>query len=137
MGLLSTFKRIYKADFEPQYQNMIEILSNYINPNTEQLFQTLNNNVTLKDNVYGQVVDLNVKVDASGNPITSVGFTNSLSTPIIGIVALNATVSSGSNVYPTGGIFLSFTQNNKSVIINNITGLPANQQFSIKIVSFG
>lgn len=137
MGLLSSFKRIYKTDFEPQYQNLIEQLSNYVNPNTEQLFLTLKNNVTLKDNIYGQVVDIIVKVNENGTPITSVGFTNNLSTPIIGLVVLNCVSTSGSNIFPTAGVFCSFTQNNKNVLINNISGLPANQEFSIKLASFG
>lgn len=137
MGLLSSFKRIYKGDFQAEYQELIEQLSFYINTNTEVLFQTLNNNVTLKDNVYGQVVDLLATTDANGTPSANVGFTNKLSTPIIGLSVLNATSTSGSAIYPDSGIFCSFTQSGKTITLNNIKGLPAGQEFTLKIVAYG
>jgi hypothetical protein len=137
MGLLSAFKRLYKSDFPQQYQQLIDQLSYYINTNEEQLFQTLNNNVNLANNIYCIQTTLTVTVDAKGNPINSVGFNNSLATPVIGIQVLNAVANSGSNIYPTGGIFCSFTTNNSAVTVNNITGLPANQSFTLTIVAYG
>lgn len=137
MGLLASFKRLYKQDFQPQYQSLIDQLSYYINTNEEQLFQTLNNNVNLANNIYCIVQNLTITVGSTGIPTSTVSFQNTLATSIIGTVVLNAVSTSGSNIYPTGGIFCSFTQNGTTVTINNITGLPSGQSFTLTLVAFG
>lgn len=136
MSVMPSLKRIYTNDFEQQYQQLIEQLSYTINTNEDTLFQTLTNNVTLKDNIYGQVIQLLVQVDASGKPITKTGFVSTLTTNILGTLVLNA-LANTPNVYPTGGIFVSFTQSGTTITINNITGLPANTQFTLTLATFG
>ena len=134
--LIPTLKRLFTTDFPAKYQELVEQLSYIVNTNEDVLFQALNNNLTLKDNLYSQVVTLTVTVDSTGKPISTTSFTSSLQTAILGTLVLNA-VSVGSTVYPTSGIFCSFTQNGSSVIINNITGLPANTQFTLTLATFG
>ena len=136
MGLLQSFKRIYKNDFPQQYQSLIDQLSNYINPNTEAVYQTLTNNVTLANNIYGQVVTISTQVNSTGTPIQKLAFQSTITTSILGMVVLNA-VSANANVFPTSGIFCSFAQNGQTITINNITGLPASTSFTLTLATFG
>lgn len=137
MGLLASFKRIYKNDFPQQYQSLIDQLSNYINPNTEAVYNTLNNNVNLANNIYGQVATFSTQVTSTGAPTQSLSFTSTVPTSILGMVVLNAIASGSSSVYPTGGIFCSFTQNGQTITINNITGLPTGTSFTLTVATFG
>ena len=41
-----------------------------------------------------------------------------------------------STVFPTGGIFISYTQNAQLITITNITGLPANNSFLLTVVAW-
>jgi hypothetical protein len=137
MGLLQSFKRIYKNDFPQQYQSLIDQLSNYINPNTEALYQTLTNNITLANNMYAQVVTLTTQVNTKGTPIQKLAFQSTLATGILGINVLNAVSNGASNIYPTSGIFCSFTQSGQTITINNIAGLPTGTSFTLTLVTFG
>jgi hypothetical protein len=133
---MPTLKRLYTNDFPPEFQQLIEQLSYYINTNEDTLFQALTNNVSLNDNVYGQVVNLTVQVDATGKPISTTSFKSTVATSILGMVVLNA-VAASPNIYPTSGIFCSFTQSGTTITINHITGLPANTSFTLTLATFG
>jgi hypothetical protein len=136
--ILPSIKRIFKQDFESQFQNLVEQLSFIINSNTEVLFQALNNGLTFEDNIFSETKTLAVTVDSTGAPTKSLSFQNTLGSSITGLQVINAvSTAKGASIYPTGGIFCSFSQNGQTVTINNITGLPANVAFSISIVTYG
>ena len=137
MGLLQNFKRLYKNDFPQQYQSLMDQLSNIINPNTEAVYQTLANNVNLANNIYGQVATFTTQVTSSGAPSQALSFVSTVPTSILGMVVLNAVSSGSPTVYPTGGIFCSFTQNGQTITINNITGLPTGTSFTLTVATFG
>jgi len=43
----------------------------------------------------------------------------------LGLSVLNAINTKNPTVLPTSGVFISYTQENKTIIVNNIKGLPA------------
>lgn len=137
MALLQTFKRIYRNDFKAEYQELVDQLSYYINTNFDAVYQALNKNINIKDNLASQLVTLVVKVDATGKPLTSLTFQSTLNqSTILGTEVINAVSSSPSTIFPTSGIFCSFTQSGQSITINNITGLPPNVQFTLTLVTY-
>lgn len=137
MALLPNQRRIYLNDFAEKDQELVNDLSIPINTNIEVLYQTLNKNVSLKDNVYGELKEFNISVDATGAPTENIRYQSTLSTSVLGMQVLKARHSSRTDVFVTSAPFISFTQSGKAVTINNITGLPANQSFILSVYVYG
>ena len=137
--ILQTFKRLVKTDYQQQWQSLVDQMSFIVNQ-MESLYQAFTNNISLTNNLNCTVATLTVTVDSSGNPTTSTAFQINFSPPVLGCIVLNATFTGNTTIYPTSGVFISYTattnNNNNIVTINNITGLPAGQQFSLTIVAF-
>lgn len=130
-------KKIIKNDFDEEVQPLVEQLAETINYNFERVFNVLNKNVSLADNTNTLTKDIEVTVDSSGIPTTSVKFPSSLvpARPI-GSFVINQLNLTNSLVYPTGGIVISFSEVKGIITINHVTGLPANNKFSLKVVFF-
>ncbi len=79
------------------------------------------------------VRDVNITVDATGKPLSTTSFAVSNSNPIDGTIVLRAINPKDNTSFPTAGVLISYTQNANTVTITNITGLPANIQFSVRI----
>jgi len=133
---LPSFRRLIKSDYKEEDQGLIETLSFSINNGIEVLYQTLNKAISLKDNIACTVKEVDVRVDASGVPIGKTRFSLDNTNKILGLFVLNAINVDNPLVLPTAGVFISFTQENKTIIINNIKGLPSNQPFTLTIVAF-
>lgn len=137
MARLPSLKRIYKADYPKEFQSLVDNLSLTINNGFDNLYNALNNRLTIRDNFLGSVKDVIVSVDSNGIPTSSTQFTVSSNGAIEGLQVIQAINLTNSIVYPTGGIFISYTQNGNSITINHVTGLPVNNQFSLRIIAYG
>lgn len=133
---LPTFKRLIKSDYKEEYQSLIETLSFSINNGIESLYQALNKAISLKDNVACTVKDIPVEVNTDGTPKVKTAFTLDTTNRILGICVLNAVNTKNSAILPTSGVFVSFAQENKNIIISNVKGIPADQPFTLSIVAF-
>lgn len=136
MAKLPSFKRIFYTDFPKDYQSLVEQLSYTINQGFDALFNALNNNLTLNDNLAVTVKDITVSVNATGTPTSSTGFTVSNSNTIAGVQVIKATNNTNPTIYPTSGVFITYTQSGNLITINNIAGLPANNQFTLRVVAY-
>lgn len=137
---LPGFKRIYASDFDKSAQAWIDKLAFIINNGVEVLYQTLNNNVSVADNLFADVMDVNVVVaDDKGTVSPKVSFTlkNIAGNPILGLIVINATNNTNSSIYPTTGIFCAFQQQTNTVNLLNIQGLPVNTQFTLRLLVLG
>lgn len=141
---IPSFKRLIKTDYSngpvENEQSFIEKISFSLNNGIEALYNVLNKNVSLKDNVFCTVKTINITVDSLGNPVGNASFvldTAMNSNRVIGIQVLAAINQVNTTTYPTGAPFVSFSQNNNNIIINNITGLQANQGYQLTLVAFG
>lgn len=133
---LPSFKRLIKSDYKPEFQALIELLSFSINNGIEVLYQALNRSVSLKDNIACTVKDVIIEVDSSGVPKSRTSFGLDTSGRVIGVVVLNAVASKNPLLTPTSGVFVSFSQENRTVTINSVVGLPSDQQFTLTLVAF-
>lgn len=136
MAKIPGFKRLTYTDFPKQFQPVIEQLSYTINTTFDNILATLNNGVTLRDNLFVTVKDVNVTVDTFGIPTTTTAFAISNTNPIDGLLVTRAVSQKSANIFPTGGVFVSYSQLSSKVTITNVTGLPANAPFSLRIVAF-
>lgn len=136
MSKLSTYKRIITSDFEKEDQKMIEQLGRPVNDAFNQIYYTLNGRVDLTNNIFCTVRTVDVVVDASGIPVSRTTITLNNTQPVIGCQVLMAMNQVNSNTYPTGAPFISFTQLDQALLINHITGLQANQRYTLRIVAY-
>lgn len=134
---LPNLRRIYTNDFDSEYRSLVDQLASVLNINLQVVYDALNKKVSLADNIDCIVKDVPVTVNASGVPTTSTIFTLVDKTRNLqGIQVIKADNLTNSSVYPTGGVFITWTQVQTGVQIQHVTGLPANNTFSLRIVGF-
>lgn len=137
MSRLPGYRRLYKQDFEQQYAGLIDSLSPTINTGVEALYNVLNRNVDLVNNIRCTVKEVVLTVDANGFPITSSGFAVDVKdSKIIGCMVIRADNITNPATYPISQPFITFTQNANNVVINNVSGLQANNSYRLQIVGW-
>lgn len=136
MSKLKSYKRIITSDFEKEDQGMIEQLGGSVNDAFNELYFTMNGRVDLTNNLYCTVRLVDVIVDSNGTPTNRTTFSLNNTQPVIGCQVIMAINQTNSAVYPTGSPFLSYTQLDQVLLINNITGLQANQRYTLRIVAY-
>ncbi len=134
---LPNFKRLFKADFKTEYQELIEKLAFSINDGFSSVYEALNKKISLQDNIQCTVKDLEVTVDSNGVPKNTTSMTIETTGRVLGTTVLKAENQVNSSVYPSGAVFINFTQSDKTIIITHITGLQADNKYLIKVVAFG
>ncbi len=135
--ILDKFKRLLRTDFEEQFQDLIDKLAFSINNTLESVVDAFNNKISLKDNIQCTLKSFAVVVDSSGTPINSVSFQMTIPNKPIGILCLNAQNLTNNTAYSNSGITVYWSLTGKTVIINNITGLIANNKYQLTLVAFG
>lgn len=135
---IGNFKRLDKTTYPQEQQDFVEQLAFPINDGLDKLYNLANNRISLKDNMLCSVKDVEVTVDSSGIPQTTTKIVFDIqSTRILGMEVIRATNLSNTNIYPTGGVFASFTDVSNGAQIDHVAGLPANNRFSLRIVIWG
>lgn len=135
--LLPSFRRLNKQDYQTEYQKLVDQLASSLNIAIDSLNGAVNKNISLTDNIAGTLKDINVTVDANGLPTSATQFSLTVANQkIIGTQVIYAQNTANSAIYPTGGIFISFTQTTTGILINNITGLPSGQPFLIRVMAY-
>lgn len=133
---LPSFIRINKSDFKADFQDMISTLSVSVNNIIDSIMQALNNNISLSDNIACNINDITLSVDASGTPTSTISYPITLKTKPQGISVIDINNQTNPIGYPTSGVTVSFTRQNTSIIINNVTGLIPNNKYIIRIITW-
>jgi len=133
---LPSFRRLFSGDFPTQFKQLIDTLAVSLNNCIEVLYQALNNGITLRDNISATVKDITLTVDASGVPTQNSTIKLNNTNKVDGVMIISALNQDNPNVYPTGGVFASFTQASNTLKLNNITGLQAGQSYTLRVVAF-
>lgn len=136
MSKLQSYKRIISSDFEEEDQALVDQLAQSLNTVIDDELYTLNGKVSLADNIYCTVREVDLTVDVNGGTGNTRFNVNNPTVPVIGIDVVQVTNLSNSNIYPTGTPFISYTQLGGSVMINNITGLLPNYRWRIKLIAW-
>ena len=133
---LKSWRRLISQDYDEKDQKLIEQISSPINNGMNELYFTLNGRTSLTDNIHCTIKDLDITVNQNGSPKNGASFNLDKPGNVIGVTVLAAFNQQNTNSYPTSQPFVSFVQNGSSIIINNITGLPENQRFMIRLVAW-
>lgn len=132
------FKRLDKQNFSPEYRDLIDKLSFTVNNDIEVLYNVLNRNSSLKDNIHCTVKDVEVIVDSNGIPKNTASFQLDIANMrIMGCSVLRAINEDNSSIFPTSAPFVSFSQSSNIINLNHITGLQADQTYTLTIVAWG
>lgn len=134
---LPGFRRIFEQDYEPNFRNLVRTLSVSINYGIEVVYEALNKKISLEDNIQCTLRDVTFKVNSQGIPASITAFSIETTGQIEGILVLKAENQTNSSTYPSGAIFLSYTQNNNIITITHATGLQSDNLYKLRVVAFG
>ncbi len=129
-------RRIDSADFDKTVRPTIDKLAFILNSFMEQTRSAFQGHINFT-NLNQQIVTVLVTVDSTGKPLQPTQYKSTLNTQVIGNVCINAVNQTTSGVYPTTAPFINFTINENLVTILNISGLQANAQYQLTVLSIG
>lgn len=134
MARLPSFRRIVEQDYPTESQELIKQLSVSLNYGIEVLYDLLNGKLTFKDNISSTLKEIDVKVDANGKPLTSTVIKKASTERLEGLIVIRANNLTNSTIYPSAAVFISYTETVDSIIINNVTGLQANNLYRLNVL---
>lgn len=134
---LPTAKKVLKEDLKdaPDWVNNLIFP---INAFMENVYQCLNKNVTLQDNIGSFIYTFTYKTVPSYPSPTDqepVEFLNQLKTRAIGVVVLQV-YEKTTYVPAAGPVYVPWVENNGSIVTGLITGLEADKSYFIRLVIF-
>ena len=133
---LPSFKRLFDSDFPAEFKSLITTLSVSLNNGIDVLYQALNNQLTLRDNINCTVKDITIIVNASGVPTQGSSMKLNSTNKVDGCIVISALNQTNSSAFPPAAVMVSFTQSSNTLNINNINGLTAGQTYILRIVAF-
>jgi uncharacterized protein with ParB-like and HNH nuclease domain len=133
MAKLGFLRRLIKEDFNKKDQDLVSKIASILNPFMDSMNNSLTNQLTIADNMSAQVTMLTVTVDANGIPTVPLNIKYTLNSTAKQLWITNSQNLTNSAVFMTGAPFLEWTQNGSQIIVNHITGLPANNQYSLTV----
>lgn len=134
--IIERFKRIFKGDYPKDDQALVEKLAGSINSGFETLYNAMTRNISLSDNIACTVKKLTTKVTSTGIPTSTLSFKIDTVGQIKGISVIRAVNLTTSTTYVSSHPFLTFDQNNTTVTVTHITGLPVDNTFELTVIAW-
>ena len=139
---LPSQKRINESDFSADDRQLVKKLAGVLNTDIENVYLALSKRISLKDNIDCTLKVIEVVVNASGTPISGSSFQldrsggTQIFNRVIGIDVKRVINLDNSNNYPSSCPFISYTQNEGIINIDNITGLTAGVRYQLTLVAW-
>lgn len=134
---LPNFKRLYEQDYKSDYKDLVRQLAISFNSGLDVLYEALNRKLTLRENISCSVKEVTLTVTSDGIPKEKTTFTiDNTTAQVDGCQVIKATCNEKTTTYPTGGIFITFVQTNSGVEIRHVAGLPANNNYTLRVVAY-
>lgn len=132
---LPTQKKILREDLKDA-PSWVSGVIDPINSFMENVYNSLNKNITLQDNIASFVKEITYKTDSSYPSAQEiVTFQNSLRTSPIGIMVMQ--VYDKANYTPAPGpVYIPWINDNGTITISTITGLEADKSYLVRMVIF-
>lgn len=134
---LQSFKRIFSKDFKSEDQDLVDKLALSVNQGIEDVHLALANRLTFSENFKAQIQDITITVDSNGTPVsnTLIKVKDSSLNPS-GLLIIGCRNLKNAQGYPSSAPFIFWTSTDVGLKINNITGLTANVEYSIRVLVF-
>lgn len=133
---VNNFKRIIKEDVKEEYRELVEKLAFSINPFAEEVVKALSNNLNIQDNFNQKIRDITVEVDSNGIPKVKTQFKTNLISKCIGTHVIKLDNLTNPLVFQISYPFINFSESNGLLTIDHVSGLPANNNFKLKLVLY-
>ena len=138
MAKLPTLKRLFKNEFKPEYSDLVEKLIVSINNGFDNIYDSLNNKITLKNNMLCDIKDVETSVSPSGDLLNDINlyltFKNNVNSVVIGMVQNKTTPG----LYPKNGVTVIWEPVSQGIIkIKHISGLQEGSIYNIRLVIYG
>ena len=138
MAKLPTLKRLFKNEFKPEYSDLVEKLIVSINNGFDNIYDSLNNKITLKNNMLCDIKDVETSVSLSGDLLNDINlyltFKNNVNSVVIGMVQNKTTPG----LYPKNGVTVIWEPVSQGIIkIKHISGLQEGSIYNIRLVIYG
>lgn len=134
---LESFRRLIKEDVDEKDRPLMDKIGYSINSFADQVLQAFKNNITIEDNLNWSKRQIEVTVDASGIPTMPSQFKSGISSSTYGISVEKAVNVTTPLIFPTTAPFISFSESNSLITINNISGLPSGNKFRLNLIIKG
>ena len=136
MAKLSSFRRIIAEDYDEKDRKSIGKLAYSINVFADDVLAALNNGLTIEDNLRQAKKDITLIVDANGVPTTPTVVTSGLSNTVVGMNVIRAVNSTNTSTSPIAQPFITFSDNSGQITISKVTGLQANNRYTLKTIFY-
>ncbi len=110
MAKLPSYKRLYEQDFKEEDRELVSQLADTLNSGIEVLYEQLNGKLVMGENLAAYAKEILVTVGANGVPTGKTAIKKTTTDRIQGISVIRADNLTNSSVYPTSGVFITFTE---------------------------
>lgn len=131
---LPTSKKISREDLKDAPPWVSGII-NPVNSFMETVYQALNKNITLQENINSFIKELPYITDSTYPVAQNVKFQNVLKTKPIGVVVMQA-FDKATYTPAIGPVYVPWIEINNEIIIGSITGLEASKEYTIRLLIF-
>lgn len=129
--MLPDTRRLNREDFQDA-PAWIDPMLTVINAFMDSVYNIMNRNISLTQNLNIQIVTINVETDTNGD-IKPVKLKTTVRGRVAGVSVIRVITTDTSSISP----FVSFTQNENILIISNIASLNSNQKYKIILLVIG
>ncbi len=133
---LNDLKKIDVGDFPEENQEFVGKLAFILNPLLEQLTNAFTKNIDF-DNLNQEVITFDVTINADGTPKGKLEIKTSTRTRPQGLTVIRADNLTLDGTVPTATPFITFTTEGKNIIVQKITGIPADKKYRLTMISYG
>lgn len=128
-------KKILREDLKGA-PDWINPLIGTLNSFMETVYQALNHNITLQENVNSFVKEITYKTPSTyPTGVDTVTFISTLKTKPIGVQLLQV-YDKATYTPPPGPVFIPWVEDNGNIVIYPITGLEADKTYLIRILVY-
>jgi len=137
MAKLSSYRRLLEQDF-PDDSELVKKLGITINSSFDELYNALNNRLTIRDNLSATIAEFTVTVNAAGTPRNNTSFKLlNNQTVVEGLLVISVSGASDPTVLPTSGLAISYVRSESNINIQNIKGLQPDKSYRVKVIVLG
>lgn len=150
---LPSFKRLVKEDFPQEFGKLIDVLASNLNNTLDVIYQANSRRLSLQDNLLSDVKTFNVTVDSNGEPtnLTTFPIANPNIVTLSQVIVGNIKNLSDPEALLVGGVTILYSQTNtttqvnnvlnsnanKTIIVDQITGLIPGDLYQITVTAWG
>lgn len=129
--MLPDTRRLNREDFQDA-PNWIDPMLTVINAFMDSVYNIMNRNISLTQNLNIQIATINVETDSNGD-IKPVKLKTTIRGRVAGVSVIRVITTDTSSISP----FVSFIQNENILTISNIASLNSNQKYKIILLVIG